>query len=406
MRQPRIVATALVALTFVLTPPTALEAKRAPKPSVGQKTATKQAWPPNAPRLIVAISVDQFSADEFTQFRRFYSAGLAKLQRGAVFPQGYQSHAATETCPGHSTMMTGDHPERTGIIANNWYGARPGSPMAKIYCAEDETNPESSPAKPVVSARHLLVPTLGERVKAVDPKSLNVSVSGKDRAAVMMGGHVIDAAYWWDGNRFTTFADRRNSPAADAENAAVDTLLKSGAPAYDVPEFCKARDAALVLRKDVTIGTYKFPLAQDTANPDQEKIDFRVSPRFDEATGDLALKLVDELKLGADSSPDVLSVSFSANDYIGHAYGTQGVEMCIQQAALDRTIGKLLDGLDARGIDYVVVLTADHGMIDAPERNNLFAYPGAMRASGDTSPAMLSQRIASELGLTRDLPIR
>jgi arylsulfatase A-like enzyme len=108
------------------------------------------------------------------------------------------------------------------------------------------------------------------------------------------------------------------------------------------------------------------------------------------------------MKLGADASPDVLSVSLSANDYIGHAFGTQGVEMCIQQAALDRTIGKLLDGLDARGIDYVVVLTADHGMIDLPERNNLLAYPTALRASGDSSPATLGTRIASEMGLTRD----
>lgn len=408
MRRPNFVAASLATIGLVLATPAVVEAKRPAKPvaagttAVAPKQAAKQEWAASAPRLIVAISVDQFSADEFSQFRRYYSAGLARLQQGAVFPQGYQSHAATETCPGHSTLMTGDHPARTGIIANNWYGARPGAAVAKIYCAEDETNPASSPAKPVVSAGHLKVPTLGERMKAADPKSLNVAVSGKDRAAVMMGGHVIDAAYWWDGTHFTTFANRTNSPSADAENTSVDKLLKVGAPAYDVPEFCKPRDVALPLRTNLTVGTYKFPLALDPAAPDQEKTDFRVSPRLDEATADLALKLVDELKLGADASPDVLSVSLSANDYIGHAYGTQGVEMCIQQAALDRTVGKLLDGLDARGIDYVVMLTADHGMIDLPERNNLFAYPSALRASADTSPATLSQRIASELGLTRD----
>lgn len=369
-------------------------------PALGDEASPPAGTAAVPPRLVVAISVDQFSADEFAQFRREYKGGLARLQQGAVFPQGYQSHAATETCPGHSTLMTGDHPARTGIIANNWYDPALPRDIKKIYCAEDETNADSSPGKPVVSAGHLLAPTLGERLKAANPNSLNVAVSAKDRAVVMMGGHTIDAAYWWDGSRFTSFAGRRNSPAADAENAAIDQLLKSGAPAYEVPAFCAAHDVALPLRRDLAIGTYKFPLEADPSAPDAERNAFRTSPRMDEATADLALKLVDEMKLGTDAAPDVLSVSLSANDYIGHAYGTQGVEMCIQQAALDRTVGKLLDGLDARGIDYVVVLTADHGMIDVPERQNLHAYPTAMRASPDTTASALGQRIASETGLT------
>ena len=72
------------------------------------------------PRLVVAISIDQFSADLFAQYRRFFTKGLARLQDGAVFPSGFQSHAATETCPGHSTILTGMRPAHTGIIANSW----------------------------------------------------------------------------------------------------------------------------------------------------------------------------------------------------------------------------------------------------------------------------------------------
>ena len=82
--------------------------------------------PTGPPRLIVAISVDQYSADLFAQYRPHYRYGLARLTGGAVFPSGYQSHAATETCPGHSTLLTGNRPARTGIIANNWY--EPGGP--------------------------------------------------------------------------------------------------------------------------------------------------------------------------------------------------------------------------------------------------------------------------------------
>src|ERR1700691_5311455 len=75
---------------------------------------------PVQPRLIVAISVDQFSADLFAEYRPLYMAGLRRLSGGAVFPSGYQSHAATETCPGHSTILTGAHPARAGIIADKW----------------------------------------------------------------------------------------------------------------------------------------------------------------------------------------------------------------------------------------------------------------------------------------------
>ncbi|MEO7383976.1 MAG: alkaline phosphatase family protein, partial [Novosphingobium sp.] len=77
--------------------------------------------PAPPPRLIVALSIDQFSADLFAQYRAHYTGGLARLQQGAVFPSAFQSHAATETCPGHSTLLTGVHPARSGIISNNWF---------------------------------------------------------------------------------------------------------------------------------------------------------------------------------------------------------------------------------------------------------------------------------------------
>ena len=123
-----------------------------------------------APRLIVAISVDQFSADLLDAYRNHVTGGLARLLKGAVFPNGYQSHAATETCPGHSTILTGFRPEHTGIIANNWIDQRVSREDKSIYCAEDETVPGSSTQHYTVSDRHLRVPTLGERMKAANPE--------------------------------------------------------------------------------------------------------------------------------------------------------------------------------------------------------------------------------------------
>ena len=98
--------------------------------------------PVRSPKLIVAISVDQLSADLYAAYRSHFIGGLKQLEtRGVVFANGYQSHAATETCPGHSTLLTGRHPAATGIVANNWIdqGARRGDQI--IYCAEDERVP-------------------------------------------------------------------------------------------------------------------------------------------------------------------------------------------------------------------------------------------------------------------------
>src|SRR5207248_7686534 len=99
---------------------------------------------PAAPRLLVVISVDQFSANLFDEYRPQWSGGFARLAAGTVFRNGYQSHAATETCPGHSTLLTGDHPSRTGIISNAWIDQKVGRSDVAVYCAEDESVPGTS----------------------------------------------------------------------------------------------------------------------------------------------------------------------------------------------------------------------------------------------------------------------
>ncbi len=339
------------------------------------------------PQLVLAISIDQLSADLFAQYREHFTGGFARLLSGAVFPSGFQSHAATETCPGHSTILTGARPARNGIIANNWFNPAIARAEKKIYCSEDLSDPASTPNNPVVSAGLLKVPTLGELMKAASPATRNVAVSAKDRAVVMMGGHKIDAGYWWKGSAFTTFKDRELTPAAQRANAAAAALLAKGAPALPAPAWCGARDRAVAIGNG-TVGTYRFALPKG-AKPDL----LRASPRMDGATVDLAIGLVDEMKLGKGAAPDVLSVSLSASDYIGHALGTEGVEMCIQMAQLDANLGRLFAALDKRKIDYLVVLTADHGGHDAPERLREQAMPGATRADAALMPAALGAEI-------------
>lgn len=363
-------------------------AKRVPVPAAAP--AVQPA--PNAPRLIVAISIDQFSADLFAQYRSHFTGGLARLATGAVFPAGYQSHAATETCPGHSTILTGVHPARTGIIANTWIDQSALRAKKTVYCAEDETKAAADPKDYVASVGHLLVPTLGERVKALWPTSRNVAVSGKDRAALMMGGHVIDSVYWWKGAGFTSLDGRTLSAAAVNENKALADVLAQGAPEFALPDWCSGKARAIPLGA-FSVGTGRFALAAG------EKNGFRASPRIDRATLDLATELVDENKLGKAATPDVLAVSLSATDYVGHAYGTEGSEMCIQLHQLDLALGDFFTALDQRGLDYAVVLTADHGGFDLPERLGEQALPVSHRVSKSLLPDALSAAVAAKTGL-------
>src|SRR4028118_1028544 len=97
--------------------------------------APAAAQQPNPPKLIVAISIDQFSSDVFAEYRQHYTGGLRRLSQGVVFPSGFQGHAATETCPGHSTILTGSRPARTGIIANNWFNLGVQREDKNVYCS-------------------------------------------------------------------------------------------------------------------------------------------------------------------------------------------------------------------------------------------------------------------------------
>ena len=354
--------------------------------------------PPPPPKLILAIAVDQFSSDLFAEYRNRYAFGLKQLQQGAVFPAGYQSHAATETCPGHSTIMTGARPARTGIIANTWFDLSVARAKKAIYCAEDEAQAAADPKDYVASAVHLLVPTLGDRLKSANPGARNVAVSAKDRGALMMGGQNIDQVYWWKGAGFATLAGRQLGASAVAANVEVKTALSRDRAAMDLPADCVRADRAIQAGSQ-TVGTGRFERAKGDATR------FRVSPEMDAATADLAEKLVAELNLGKGPATDVLSVSFSATDYVGHAFGTEGAEMCLQIHALDQTIGGLLDFLDARGIDYAVVLTADHGGFDLPERLVQQGLPQAARVDPGLVPEALGKTIAAKLKIAGVEPL-
>jgi predicted AlkP superfamily pyrophosphatase or phosphodiesterase len=345
------------------------------------------------PKLIVAISVDQFSADLFAEYRNRFTGGFKRLLDGAVFPSGYQSHAATETCPGHSTILTGFRPEHTGIIANNWADLKTPRADKQVYCAEDESVPGSTSSKYTVSDKHLLVPTLGERMKAANPAARVVSVAGKDRAAVMMGGHKVDELWWWDGKAFVSYAGRATPAVVTRTNTTVAALIAQAQGPLDEPDFCVSHDRAIPVGGGKTVGSGRFERAAGDVNK------FRASPAFDASILALAAGMIQDMKLGQGSTTDLIAVGASATDYVGHGYGTEGNEMCVQLANLDRSLGSFFDILDKTGVDYAVVLTADHGGHDLPERNREHAATEAARIDPAFTPAAIGKDIIASLNL-------
>ena len=352
------------------------------------------AQPPQRPRLIVAISVDQFSADLFAQYRQYFTGGLRRLEQGIVFPSGYQSHAATETCPGHSTILTGARPARTGIIANNWYDQSAARADKYIYCSEDERVPGSTSDHYTVSDLHLRVPTLGDLMHRADPRSRVVAVAGKDRAAIMMGGHTPDQRWWWDGRSFVGHAGiAAPGPVVRVNERVVDALAHER-DAMPLPDICESRSRPIAVPgRSQPVGIGRFARAAG------DRSALRASPEFDALILALATGMRNDMHLGEGPATDLLAIGLSATDYVGHGFGTGGSEMCIQMLALDRALGEFFAGLDRDNIDYVVMLTADHGGHDLPERIDQQGDSQAARVDPALNAVAMGRALGARLRL-------
>jgi hypothetical protein len=354
---------------------------------------------PDAPKLIVAISVDQLSADLFDDYRGRFTGGLKRLAtEGTAYRNGYQSHAATETCPGHSTLMTSRRPGSNGIIANSWLDQKAARADKVIYCAEDESVAGSTSTNYTPSPVHLNATTLGDRLKAVSPASRNVAVAGKDRAAIMMGGRKVDQRWFRQGNQFVTDLKGAAVPrSVISTNQAVAAAIAEARPALVPPAFCEARAKPYQVSPTLTVGSWRMDRAAGDAS------NFFRTPEFDGAVLALSAALIQEMQLGRGPATDVLSVGLSATDYVGHAFGRGGMEMCLQMVALDRELGDFLALLDRSGIDYAVVLSADHGGMDIPERLRDHGIADAARADPGLDGAEFGKLLAPQLGLTGNL---
>jgi hypothetical protein len=177
-------------------------------------------------------------------------------------------------------------------------------------------------------------------------------------------------------------------------NREITAAIAKGRDARDLPDVCKPHSRAVpVVGAEKPVGEGRFARAADDSRG------FRASPDLDRATLELGDALRRDMKLGQGGATDLLILGLSATDYVGHTYGTQGAEMCIQLMALDDALGDFFRKLDATGIDYLVMLTADHGGHDIPERHRDHAAPDAMRVDPALNSGNMAKALAAKLKL-------
>jgi Type I phosphodiesterase / nucleotide pyrophosphatase len=320
------------------------------------------------PRLTVVIVVDQLRGDLPARAAAVAAAGgFGKIMSGGVvYEQAFYEHATTSTAPGHATLFTGAHPSEHGIVANEWYDRASGRSTSAVRAPEHGNEP---------GPYNLLASTVGdELVLSCGARCQVFSVSGKDRGAILPGGR-LGKAFWFDGRQGGFRSSRYYYDATplwlEQWNEAI--------PAAAYPEqWTLAKEPRRYRAIDADDRPFERPpaaLGRVFPHPLGHRGDpgyfglFRHTPYLDTLTLDFVRTLIEGRNLGGDADPDLLAVSLSATDYVGHAFGPESLEAEDNLARLDRELAAFIDFLDQRvGRDrYLLVLSADHGLAATPE---------------------------------------
>ena len=349
--------------------------------SLSVTSLAAQAAPPT---LVVQITVDQLRPDYLDKWSSQFTGGLGRLlKQGAFFTNASHDHATTETAPGHATLWSGRYPSHTGVLLNEIGVADPQSPLLL------GRGGGASPYRFRGSA-------LFDWMRTRDQFSRALSVSRKDRGAILPLGRAKQQVYWYslDG-RFTTSRYYADTLPAWVQQFNARNFLKP----YLGAEWNTLLAASQYPEKDsVAIESqgkdFVFPHKLDT-EVRAAGSNFTDFPWMDDMTVDMALAGVLALDLGKGPTTDVLAVSLSTTDAIGHKYGPDSRELHDQVLRVDRALGRLIDSLytlrDSTRI--VFALSADHGVSPFPET----AFPGADPNRGRVNPQPLIDAARSAL---------
>lgn len=329
--------------------------------------AQTPAAPVPKPKLVVVVVVDQFRYDYLTRFRDDYHFGLNRLlTKGADFTNGFYTQVPTVTAVGHSIMLSGAMPASSGIVANAWFD-RAENKVVTSVCdwnmtvvggpqpKQGEKCTDSDPASP----KRLLVSTLGDEMKDAHPDAKVIGISIKARGAILPSGHSANGAFWFD----------------DQNGAFITSSFYMG----KLPDWADAFNNQKLAAQYV-----------DKAWPGQPAWDFHAkagaapysklpaSPWGNELIEQFAEAAIVGENLGQRSPTDLLTVSFSSNDYVGHQVGPNSPEVRDMAIRTDQLLGKLFDLIDKKvGMkNTVVVLSADHGVASTAKHDESTHMPG------------------------------
>ena len=329
------------------------------------------------PKLVVGLVIDQMRWDYLYRYYDLYSPnGFRRLlDKGFSCENTFVPYVPTYTGPGHTCIYTGSVPAIHGIIANDWYDVNTGK---NVYCTDDSTvnTVGSTSDEGKMSPSNLWVTTIGDELRLSNNFSSKViGISLKDRAAILPAGHAANAAYWFDasvGKWITSTYYEKQLPAwvvKENEKLIPDiAMAKDWNTLFPISKYTQSTpdnenyEAAL---PGETTPIFPHKLSQITRSKYEA---FKYTPFATTYTFDMAKQAVENEKLGTSDVTDLLAISISSTDYIGHTFGPNSIEVEDTYLRLDEDIADFLNYLDARlgEGNYLLFLTADHGVAHVP----------------------------------------
>jgi predicted AlkP superfamily pyrophosphatase or phosphodiesterase len=394
----RLISSALFLVSLTIT--TFAQSRKLVNTAVKNTTATQVSPQMGKPKLVVGIVIDQMRYDYlYRYYAKFGTTATTGSGFRRLMDEGFNArnnhyhYAATYTGPGHAAIYTGSAPAINGIVGNDFYERNLGRLM---YCAEDTTvsTVGNTGTAGKMSPRNLQVTTIGDQLKlATDGRAKVIGIALKDRGAILPAGHAANAAYWFDskdGSFISSTFYQNDLPKwvqeFNARKLGDQFLGQKWEPVLPLNQYTESTtdDQAY---ENAMPGEAKpvFPheFAVQAGSSKYEVL--RTSPYGDQITKEFALAALKGEQLGQDDITDMLCVSFSSPDYVGHAFGTHAIETEDQYIRLDRQLADLFTQLDAsvgKG-QWLAFLSADHGVVDAPGFLQQYRIPAGVKGYGD-----------------------
>jgi len=331
------------------------------------------------PKLVVGIVVDQMRYDYLTRFYDKYGEGGFKrmINEGFNCKNNHYNYIPTYTGPGHASIYTGTTPKYHGIISNGWYDKEINK---SVYCVGDDSVQSvgtSSVAGQMSPQRMLTTSFADENRLFTQMRGKTIGISIKDRGAILPAGHTANAAYWFqgkdEGNFITSSFYMNELPKwvkKFNKKKIVASYLKEWNTLYDISTYVESGDDLNNFEGGFNgKETATFPYDLSVLKDKNGGFDIlKVTPYGNSIVADFAIAALDGEQLGQDNITDVLAVSFSSTDYIGHNFGVNSKEVEDTYIRLDKDLERFFNALDAKvgKGNYTVFLTADHGAVNVP----------------------------------------